>query len=415
MLRHPASAVRSGLRRKFEPDWLHTVNMYTLTSALLSARLNLIDPSFVACWGYETATAGLSDLLASIGARQHPADFDKVMDNLFHPNSSEQDSTGMHEVHEALQTAVGIYNELRGANCGCNVNFFLVSMPAGPAGQYNDHYCDANCVGGNCCAEFDINGMNDHALQITNHNCYGTPSKGSCDGDGNPMMRFGPPEYGPGSWYTIDTTKPFQFALQISEELRELGFDLDNGPGSEGVAKKKEERHLEAKEDQKKEVRHPEASKERSSKERHEEKAARPSEASKSHPSRPVFHGGQEIEAGEGLSREDREKAAKSLAAKKLPSPPARARDRSPRPEVRVKKEEEAPDYSEEEWPVEEPGVREVCSQSPSREDKKEDYEESPTPKKRKHRHRRDRSRGEGGETPEIPITATATLERTSP
>lgn len=30
-------------------------------------------------------------------------------------------------------------------------------------------------------------------------------------------------------WYTIDTTKPFQFALQISEELRELGFDLDNG------------------------------------------------------------------------------------------------------------------------------------------------------------------------------------------
>lgn len=108
---------------------------------------------------------------------------------------------------------------LNGANCGCNVNFFLVSMPAGPPGQYHDHYCDANCVGGNCCAEFDINEMNDHALQITNHNCYGNPSKGSCDGDGHPMVRFGPPEYGPGSWHTIDTTKPFTFALQVQENI----------------------------------------------------------------------------------------------------------------------------------------------------------------------------------------------------
>ena len=37
------------------------------------------------------------------------------------------------------------------------VNFFLVNMPASSPGQYGDYYCDANCVGGNCCAEFDIN------------------------------------------------------------------------------------------------------------------------------------------------------------------------------------------------------------------------------------------------------------------
>ena len=39
----------------------------------------------------------------------------------------------------------------------CQVNFFLVNMPASTPGQYGDYYCDANCVGGNCCAEFDIN------------------------------------------------------------------------------------------------------------------------------------------------------------------------------------------------------------------------------------------------------------------
>jgi hypothetical protein len=39
----------------------------------------------------------------------------------------------------------------------CKVNFFLVNMPASSPGQYGDYYCDANCVGGNCCAEFDIN------------------------------------------------------------------------------------------------------------------------------------------------------------------------------------------------------------------------------------------------------------------
>ena len=117
MLRHPASTVRSGLRRNFEPDWLHAVKTYTLTLALLTAQLNLIDPSFIACWDYETPTAGLSDLLSSIGARQHPTDFDKVMDKEFHADSSEKDSTDTRKVREALQTAVGIYNELRGRWC----------------------------------------------------------------------------------------------------------------------------------------------------------------------------------------------------------------------------------------------------------------------------------------------------------
>ena len=45
-------------------------------------------------------------------------------------------------------------------------------MPAAEPGQYI-YYCDANCVGGNCCNEYDINEMNDARV----HSLLGSPSQ----------------------------------------------------------------------------------------------------------------------------------------------------------------------------------------------------------------------------------------------
>ena len=108
---------------------------------------------------------------------------------------------------------------LNGAGCGCNVNFFMVSMPAASPGQYGDYYCDGNCVGGNCCPEFDTNEMNTNALQVTNHNCWNPWSKNTCDGNGDPEMKFYPGEYGPGGNNAIDTNKPFFFSVQVREVI----------------------------------------------------------------------------------------------------------------------------------------------------------------------------------------------------
>ncbi|CAK9032509.1 4-beta-glucanase) [Durusdinium trenchii] len=127
-------------------------------------------------------------------------------------------AANFHKVALAGKTIITTVN-LNGAGCGCNVNFFLVNMPASSPGQYGDYYCDANCVGGNCCAEFDINEMNTHALQVTNHNCFNPPSHSTCDGNGDPLLKFLPGEFGPGSSNTIDTDYVFNFSLQAQENI----------------------------------------------------------------------------------------------------------------------------------------------------------------------------------------------------
>ncbi|CAE7226965.1 egl1 [Symbiodinium natans] len=106
---------------------------------------------------------------------------------------------------------------LNGAGCGCNVNFFLVAMPASSPGEFGDCYCDANCVGGNCCNEFDLNEMNTHALQVTNHLCGDPASHETCDGNGSPVMKFSPALFGPGNANTIDTEHPFNYSVQFRE------------------------------------------------------------------------------------------------------------------------------------------------------------------------------------------------------
>jgi len=148
------------------------------------------------------------------------------------------------------------------ASCGCNVAFFLVSMPGSGGKDGHDHYCDANCVGGICCAEFDLMEMNKHTLQVTSHAChdYKKPparsSSSSCDHDGHPIEKFGNGghDFGPGSHYTIDSKKRFEFRMdfpivdgtlkghiKISQDGKSVRKTMDNlnsiwGPLADGMA-----------------------------------------------------------------------------------------------------------------------------------------------------------------------------------
>eukprot|EP00428_Durinskia_dybowskii_P036715 CAMPEP_0170273924 /NCGR_PEP_ID=MMETSP0116_2-20130129/36932_1 /TAXON_ID=400756 /ORGANISM="Durinskia baltica, Strain CSIRO CS-38" /LENGTH=261 /DNA_ID=CAMNT_0010525167 /DNA_START=9 /DNA_END=791 /DNA_ORIENTATION=- len=147
-----------------------------------------------------------------------------------------------------------------GAGCGCNVAFYLASMPSGTS--LGDHYCDANCVGGHCCSEFDLMQMNVHALQTTSHFCwdYKHPPHAStpvaCDHHGSPIVKFGNGEkdFGPGGEFTIDSQQSFTFNMDfpvedgtlkgrvtVTQDNKQLTGTMDNlqaikGPLSDGMA-----------------------------------------------------------------------------------------------------------------------------------------------------------------------------------
>lgn len=106
--------------------------------------------------------------------------------------------------------------------CGCIAAFYLVGMPGkdhdGNLWMNTDGwgYCDANQVAGNYCPEFDLMEANKWGWATTPHKCDAPNDKGfyfNCDRGGtclvniyDKLSRYG---YGPGSNYTIDTTKPF--------------------------------------------------------------------------------------------------------------------------------------------------------------------------------------------------------------
>lgn len=104
LIRNPESVVRSAMRRHFEPDAMHAIKKYTMSLALLSAQLNLVDPSFIACWRYEMPTQGITDLLSFMGSRQHPRDFGNIIHKTFRADTI-QSSTYSDDRNAALQTA----------------------------------------------------------------------------------------------------------------------------------------------------------------------------------------------------------------------------------------------------------------------------------------------------------------------
>lgn len=155
---------------------------------------------------------------------------EKPFEKLYLMNSPMHTSTKRHDYAylklDGNSVRVNVDMGHHAASCGCNVAFFLVSMPGTGGGSGHDHYCDANCVGGICCAEFDLMEMNKHTLQVTNHACsdYRTPparsSSGACDHGGSPIVKFGngAHDFGPGSDYTIDSKKRFEFRMDFPVE-----------------------------------------------------------------------------------------------------------------------------------------------------------------------------------------------------
>jgi len=134
-----------------------------------------------------------------------------------------------------------------GPSCGCNLNFYLVSMPWHSKGKDGDWYCDAQCFPGlGCCHEFDMNEGNKAVQQVTNHACthdYGAHPDWACNKWGDPEVKTHSSDFGPGSGHTIDSGKPFTFSQRfdvygddftftttMSQEGRQVVHRM--GPGS---------------------------------------------------------------------------------------------------------------------------------------------------------------------------------------
>eukprot|EP00438_Fugacium_kawagutii_P022804 Skav204862 [mRNA] locus=scaffold2222:54031:56790:+ [translate_table: standard] len=117
MLRDPQKVVNSGLRRKYEGDFLHAIKRYTSTLAFLRVQLDLLDPSFIKCWMYETPTAGISDLLTFMGSRHDPNDFKAVIEKNYLQNHISQTPSPSAKLPEAWGTLMATYFDLKAKYC----------------------------------------------------------------------------------------------------------------------------------------------------------------------------------------------------------------------------------------------------------------------------------------------------------
>mmetsp|Transcript_18922 Transcript_18922/g.54784 ORF Transcript_18922/g.54784 Transcript_18922/m.54784 type:complete len:434 (+) Transcript_18922:126-1427(+) len=125
--------------------------------------------------------------------------------------------------------------ELSVAGCGCNINFYLVDMPAKSAGKDHDHYCDAQCFDGlGCCAEFDMNEGNANVQQVTNHACtrdYADHPDWQCHKWGDPEAKTQPHEFSPGVGQGIDGSKRFTFSqeFRVTDDQLEIITTMTQG------------------------------------------------------------------------------------------------------------------------------------------------------------------------------------------
>lgn len=109
--------------------------------------------------------------------------------------------------------------EIAGTELGCNAALYLTSMQQNSAtSQCLDHYCDANRVCGEACAEIDLQEANQHAWRSTLH--VSDDPEGLGGGFGSVMPGWSKlgdwtmADYGPGS-RCVDTSRPFQVSVSF--------------------------------------------------------------------------------------------------------------------------------------------------------------------------------------------------------
>jgi len=108
--------------------------------------------------------------------------------------------------------------DLSGAGCGCNAAMYLTSLKqnSNPS-DCHDHYCDANNVCGQSCAEIDIQEANQLAWHSTLHTALDRFGVGGGYGGGdswNGARDWNAAQYGPHA-SCIDTIAPFEVAVSF--------------------------------------------------------------------------------------------------------------------------------------------------------------------------------------------------------
>merc|ERR1719384_2036453 len=128
-----------------------------------------------------------------------------------------------------------------GPGCGCNLNFYLVSMPWPEEGKDHDWYCDAQCFDGlGCCHEFDMNEGNKEVQQMTNHACtrdYAAHPDWQCHKWGEPETKTAGHEFSPGAGHTIDSNKPFTYSQRFDVNGDDFTFTTIISQGGRQVVK----------------------------------------------------------------------------------------------------------------------------------------------------------------------------------
>lgn len=143
--------------------------------------------------------------------------------------------------------SVDIDFKRNGPGCGCNLNFYLVSMPWPEEGKDHDWYCDAQCFDGlGCCHEFDMNEGNKEVQQMTNHACtrdYAGHPDWQCHKWGEPETKTASNEFSPGGGHTIDSNKPFTYAQRFDVNGDDFTFTTTISQEGRSIVKRMEPGH----------------------------------------------------------------------------------------------------------------------------------------------------------------------------